>query len=278
MASQSAISVRFWGVRGSIACPGATTLRYGGNTSCVEVRCGDRLIIFDGGTGMRELGSVLLKDKGFVDADIFFSHTHLDHIDGLPFFAPFFAEDHRLRLWAGHLLPTFNIEQVIRKVMSAPLFPIEVEMFRANIEFRDFRAGDLLMPYDDVMLHTIPLDHPDGSTGYRLEFAGRSLVYLTDTELRAADYEYQLAMFARGADLVIFDCTYTDAEIAAHAGWGHSTWRQGLRVAEAAGAKSFCLFHHDPSHNDAFMDAVGAEAAAARPNTVVAREGMVIEI
>lgn len=271
----SDFSVRFWGVRGSIACPGPGTVRYGGNTPCVEVRCGNNLIIFDGGTGAHPLGNALLKSGVRLDADIFLSHCHLDHIAGLPFFTPFFVPDNRFRLWAGNLLPTHNIEGVMRMMMNPPLFPIPVETFRASIEYRDFRAGEVLHPRANVTLRTASLDHPDGATGYRLEYAGRVLAYLTDTESRGAAPP-ELVQLARGADLMIFDCTYTESEIATKKGWGHSTWQQGMALADAAGAKTFCLFHHDPGHDDAFMAAVGAEAEAARPGTIVATEGATI--
>ena len=131
--------VRFWGVRGSIACPGPETIRYGGNTPCIEVRCGERVIIFDGGTGLRALGNALVKDPTVREYDIFLTHCHLDHVIGLPFFAPFFAEGYRIRIWAGNLLPADNIEQVMRRLMSSPLFPVEVEIFKSAIEFHDFQ-------------------------------------------------------------------------------------------------------------------------------------------
>jgi phosphoribosyl 1,2-cyclic phosphodiesterase len=278
MSSEETMSVRFWGVRGSIACPGPRTVRYGGNTPCLEIRCGDQILIFDGGTGIRALGNSLMEKGGDVDTDIFLTHCHLDHVSGLPFFAPFFAAGHRVRLWAGSLLPTYDVEEVVRKMMSPPLFPVEVEIFRADIEFRDFRAGDVLKPRPGVTVVTAPLDHPDGSTGYRIEYGGKAIAYLTDTEVRPGGCEAQILELARNADLMIYDCTYTEQEIASRTGWGHSTWRRGAALADAAGAKTFCLFHHDPEHDDAFMDAVAAEAGKARPGTIVAQEGLLVSL
>ena len=271
-------SARFWGVRGSIPCPGPDTVRYGGNTPCVEVRCGERLFIFDGGTGIRPLGDALMKQGAPVMADIFFSHCHIDHINGLPFFAPFFGETNSFRLWAGNLLPAYRMEGVMRSLMSHPTFPIEIDAFRAQIEYRDFRAGETLQPAPGVMLRTCPLDHPDGATGYRLDFDGRSFAYLTDNEGRPGEFDPRLIELARGADLAIYDCTFTDDEIHGKAGWGHSTWRDGLRLADAAGIKTFCTFHHAPEHDDAFMHAIAAQAPAVRPRTIVAIEGSVIEL
>ena len=268
--------IRFWGVRGSIACPGPETVRYGGNTPCIEVRCGNHLIVFDAGTGLRALGDTLSDEDKMVD--IFLTHCHLDHITGLPFFGPLFAEGRRIRLWAGNLLPANSIERVVRKVMSSPLFPVEVEIFRAAIEFHDFSAGDNLHPFDDVELRTAPLDHPGGCTGYRLEFGGRVFALLSDTEGFPGKRDKELVSLAKDADLIVYDTTFTEQEIVNRAGWGHSTWERGVRLANEAGAKQLCLFHHDPAHDDNFMDRVAAAANDARPGTVTARDGLIIDL
>jgi len=270
-------TVTFRGVRGSIACPGPKTARYGGNTPCVEVRCGDRLIIFDGGTGIRELGDELLAAGQPLDADIYLSHAHIDHIGGLPFFAPFYESGHRFRIWSGNLAPMSSTREAIDRLMSEPIFPIRPDVFTASIDYRDFRAGDTLKPAPGITMHTVPLDHPGGATGYRLEFAGRSLAYLTDNEAHK-DADPALIALARNADLAIYDCTYTDEEIVSKTGWGHSAWRDGLRLADAAGVKTFCLFHHAPEHDDACMDRIVAEARKIRPGTIAAVEGEVIEL
>ncbi len=272
------LSVRFWGVRGSIACPGPENARYGGNTPCVEIRCGDRLFIFDGGTGIRPLGDKLAAAGKPIDADIFLSHCHIDHVGGLPFFAPFYAPANVFRLWAGNLLPDCRLELAMRTLMSEPLFPIGIETFQARMSYRDFRAGDVLKPSDDVTIRTVALDHPGGATGYRVDFDGRSVAYLTDNEHRPDGFDPKLIEIARGADLVIYDCTFTEDEIGAKTGWGHSTWNDGLRLADAAAVKTFCMFHHAPEHDDAFMDRIAAEAKAARPGTIVAIEGDVIDL
>jgi phosphoribosyl 1,2-cyclic phosphodiesterase len=272
------IKITFWGVRGSIACPGAAHARYGGNTPCIEVRCGDKIIIFDGGTGLRPLGDRFLHTGERLDADLFLSHLHLDHVSGLPFFTPMFAPGHRLRIWAGNLLPKFTLKQALRTMMSAPLFPIEVESFKAKIDYHDFHAGETITPHTGLTLRTAKLNHPDGAVGYRLEYEGKIFAYITDTETPPDLLDPGILALALGADLAVFDTTYTDEEIATRRGWGHSTWKDGIRVANAANAKTLCLFHHDPSHDDAAMDSIGCQAQSARPGTLIAREGMTIEL
>jgi phosphoribosyl 1,2-cyclic phosphodiesterase len=276
---QSPMSVRFWGVRGTVPCASSTTARYGGNTSCVEVRCGDHLIILDAGTGIRPLGRSLMNGSmSVVDADILLSHCHIDHINGLPFFAPAFVPGNHLRLWAGHLAASCRLENVLRKLISPPLFPVDVEVLKADIKYCDFRPGDVLRPRADILVRTAPLDHPNGATGYRIEHAGRSVAYITDTESRHDSCIRDILSLSRNADLMIFDCTYTEAELPSRAGWGHSTWQQGVRLADVAGAKLFCLFHHDPDRDDAALDDFASAVAAMRKGSIVAREGLVVTL
>jgi phosphoribosyl 1,2-cyclic phosphodiesterase len=276
--SRQAITVRFWGVRGSIACPEAATARYGGNTSCVEARCGERLVIFDAGTGLRPLGARLMQPGRPVDADIFFSHFHVDHVYGLPFFAPIYNSANRFRLWAGNLLPERRAAQAIGQFMSEPLFPMEPQSLNADLEFRDFNAGETLNPHPGITLGTGLLNHPGGATGYRLEYGGSVLAYITDTEHRPGVLDPNVLRLAHRADLMIYDCNYTEEEYPAHVGWGHSTWQEGVRLADAAGAKVLALFHHDPDHTDEQLDHIARQAQAKRPGTVVAAEGLTLRL
>lgn len=269
--------VRFWGVRGSIACPGERCARYGGNTSCVEVRTGEHLFILDAGTGLRQLGESLAGEP--VDADVLLTHTHMDHIAGIPFFGPFFDPNNHFRVWCGHLGDhDDDLIGVLQKFMAAPLFPIPPEVFSAGLEWKDFAAGTTLEPRPGVVVRTAPLNHPNGATGYRIDFDGRSVCYITDTEHRLGERDQVVCDLVRGADLMIYDATYTDEEYPRYEGWGHSTWQEGVRVADAADVDRLVIFHHDPAHDDAFMERIARKAEVARPGTIVAREGQVITL
>jgi phosphoribosyl 1,2-cyclic phosphodiesterase len=269
--------VRFWGVRGSIATPGPRTARYGGNTSSLEVRCGKHMFLFDAGTGLRYLGNELV-NNGAVDTDLFLTHTHFDHVCGLPFFVPLFIKTSQIRIWAGHLKSReMTVKYVISEMMFSPLFPVPPEIFTANVSYLDFDAGEVLEPRPGVKVRTTRLNHPDRATGYRVEFGGKSICYLTDTQHVIGKPDQNVLNIIKGADMVIYDSTYTDAEFPKRADWGHSTWEEGVRLCEAAGVKTFVVFHHDPDHDDDFMDKVTSEVTAKRPGSIVAKEGLVLQ-
>ncbi|MFN3230622.1 MAG: MBL fold metallo-hydrolase [Alphaproteobacteria bacterium] len=267
--------VKFWGVRGSIPCSGPETARYGGNSSCVEVRCGDRRLILDAGSGLRPLGDTI---AGPDRIDIFLSHCHYDHIIGFPFLQPLFRPDIECRIWAGHLENGQEIGAIIDGLMQPPLFPITLDVYRANIGFADFTAGETVSPSDEITIRTAPLNHPNGATGYRIEHAESAICYVTDTTHVPGVLDQNILGLIAGADLFIYDCTYTDDEFARHGGHGHSTWQEGVRLADAAGVETFVIFHHDPGHDDAFMDRVAQEASRLRPGTIVAQDGLELDV
>jgi len=271
--STAALRARFWGVRGSIASPGPDTVRTGGNTACLEVRCGDALLVFDAGTGLRGLGESL-RGRGPMDLNLFLTHSHLDHICGLPFFAPAFDPESRLCVWAGHLEPGQSMRDVVQAMMRPPLYPIPIETFRADLSFRAFACGAVLEPAPGVRVRTGPLNHPNGAVGYRVECGGRSLCFVTDTEHTPGRPDAAVLELVRGADVMIYDSTYTDAEFPGRVGWGHSTWEECLRIADAAGVGQAVIYHHDPARSDDELDAIEAAAARLRPGTLVAREGL----
>ena len=282
MAEDHDFFVRFWGVRGSIACPGAKTMRYGGNTACLEIGCGDRMLIFDAGTGRHALGSDLSANRGIVGGDLkydlFFTHTHFDHICGFPFFQPAFDPSNKLRIWAGHLLPERTIREVLIYLMMDPLFPIPIDTMRAKLDFEDFEAGKILYPGDDISIRTAPLNHPNGATGYRIDYGGRSICYVTDTEHVVGAPDQNILGLIEGTDLLINDCTYTDKEFASKIGWVHSTWQEAVRQSKAANVESLAIFYHDPDHEDRFMEQVEIEAPKLWSGAFVAREHMRINL
>lgn len=272
------MTVQFWGARGSIPTPGPDTVRYGGNTSCVEVACGARTIVFDAGSGLRVLGNQMMSENRIADLDLFLSHCHIDHLIGLPFFTPLFEKSSRVRLWAGNVEPAGGLKEAIHKMMSYPLFPIEIEMAQGKIEFTDFEPGETLSPHPGVVIRTADLNHPGGAVGYRIEHAGQAVAYITDTEMNESAFDSAMLTLAKNAALLIIDSTYTDDELKDHVGWGHSSWQQTVKFADAAGVKKLCLYHHDPEHDDDTMDRIADLAAKTRPGTIVAREGLTIEV
>ncbi|GLQ06032.1 MBL fold metallo-hydrolase [Sneathiella chinensis] len=271
------IKVKFWGVRGSIATPSVDHMKYGGNTSCVELLINDRIIILDAGTGVRMLGNCLLS-RNMKDYLFLQSHTHWDHINGFPFFAPIYRDDVNIQIYAGHLAHTCGIQHVLSSQMCQPTFPVPFSELAANLSFEDFQSGESFSLGDGINVKTAPLNHPDGGTGYRIEHDGVSVCYVTDTEHVIGETDENVLGLIEGADLVIYDSTYTEAEYPQFVGWGHSTWQEGVRLCQMAGVRNLAIFHHDPSHDDDFMDQVAKDAADAWHGAFVAREGMVVDV
>ena len=270
--------VKFWGVRGGIPCPGPDHALFGGNTSCVELRCGTRTLVFDAGSGIRPLGHRMLAEGRGLDFDLMISHCHIDHLLGLPFFAPAFRPDATIRLWTGHRDGDEHLHDAIAQLMMRPLFPITPETFAATLAYRDFRCGARFDMGDGLALATASLNHPGGATAYRIDFAGRSFGYFTDHEGSDDGPDRGLVALARGLDLLVVDASYTPAEYEGRRTWGHSTWAQAVALADAAGVGRLALFHHDPSHDDASMAAIEAEAIARRPATFAARDGQTVTL
>ncbi|CAK0761511.1 Phosphoribosyl 1,2-cyclic phosphodiesterase [uncultured Gammaproteobacteria bacterium] len=270
-----ALSVKFWGVRGTIPCPFASHLGYGGNTSCVEVTDGKHVIMLDAGTGIRMLGRRILAE-GTRSATLLLSHTHLDHISGFPFFMPAFQPGFNFRVLAGHLSGNTDIQTVLARQMERPLFPVPMQTMGCSLEFEDVHPGAEFDLASGFHVRTAPLNHPDGATGWRLEHGGHSVVYITDTEHVPGCPDQNILGLMEGADLVIYDSTYTDDEWQTKIGWGHSTWQEAVRLFKASGARRLALFHHDPDHDDDFIADVEREARAINPNVFAARENQTL--
>ena len=269
--------VKFWGVRGSIACAGPNHVKYGGNTSCIEMRVGDHRIILDAGTGLRNAGQTFLKEEAG-ELFLLLTHTHWDHINGFPFFVPAYNPDWKIHVKAGHLKDKGGIQAVLSAQMDNPMFPVPLEAMQAKVTYEDFRVGETLDLYPDVAVRTALLNHPNDATGYRVEYNGHSAVYITDTEHIPGKPDQNILGLIEGADLVIYDSTYTEEEWPAKVGWGHSTWNEGMRLCQAANVKRLAIFHHDPDHDDAFMDGLAEEAEKAWDANFVVREGRTVSL
>lgn len=270
--------VKFWGVRGSIACASPVHVVYGGNTSCLEFSLGEHTLICDAGTGLRFLGQNLVR-RGVTQATMLLTHTHWDHINGFPFFAPAFNPAFTLRVMAGHLGGKPGaIQAILARQMDDPTFPVPLSVMRSQLSFHDFTAGDVLYPYDDVVVRTTTLRHPNQATGYRIEYGGKAVCYVTDTEHVPGTPDTNVLDLIQGADLVIYDSTYTDDEFPARIGWGHSTWQEGVRLCQAAQVRRLAIFHHDPEHDDACMADIEVQARTAWDGAFVARDGMEVTL
>ncbi len=274
------LKIHFWGVRGSIACPGAATVKYGGNTPCVEMMVGGHRLIFDAGTGIHVLGQALATDLP-VRGHLFFSHFHWDHIQGFPFFSPAFKQGNEFDIYGGVIQHGVTIEQRLREQMMHPNFPVPLQVMGAELRFHNLEYGaDVQL--DGVKIQTGLLNHPGRAMGYRVNWQELAVAYITDTEHFSDKLDPHVLRLADRADVLIYDSTYTDCEYydpqASKVGWGHSTWQEGVKLAQAANVKQLVIFHHDPSHDDLFMDEVAIAAASVFPRSVVAWEGMEISL
>ncbi|MEW5422443.1 MBL fold metallo-hydrolase [Amorphus sp. 3PC139-8] len=266
------LRLKFWGVRGSIPTPGHHTLRYGGETTCIEVRVGPYLVIIDCGSGARRLGW-LMNQRVPEPADLLFTHTHLDHICGLPFFCPAYSLDFDIRVWGGHVPRDGSLEEVLARLMSPPLFPVPTSALRA-CQFRQFLAGDSVGLRPGLVVRTLPLNHPGGATGYRFDWGGGSLAIITDHEHGDAKIDAAVAKFVEGVDIMVYDATYTDEEYHRFVGWGHSTWQKAVALADKAGVAHPVMFHHDPARTDEDLDRIADRVRSRHPGALIAREGM----
>ncbi len=269
--------IKFWGVRGSTPTPQAENLRYGGNTSCVEVRLGEQIYIFDCGTGFRVLGHELEREFGErpFSAHIFLSHFHWDHIQGMPFFRPLYNSPKSQFIFHSSR-QTSSLEQVFAEQMASPYFPVNLDQMKAKRDFYDIENGCLPMG-DDIQIKTAWLNHPQGCMGFRVETKEGVLVYATDNEPGDANFDKAVRKLAEGADILIYDAQYLPEEYAARRrGWGHSHWREAVNIVMESGAKELILYHHDPDHTDAIVDKVVADARGYYPKVRAASEGLEI--
>jgi phosphoribosyl 1,2-cyclic phosphodiesterase len=281
--------VTFWGARGSIPTPGPTTARYGGNTPCVAVQgegsSDNRLVVLDAGTGIRPLGHHLAKSNGSLQIDLLVSHTHWDHIQGMPFFSPFFKEQNQVRIW-GAKQGDVDLEVILRQQMNPVVFPVPLDKLAAELKVKHVKPGNFEI--DGFAVQAIRLRHPGTTLGFRLtpRDGGASMAYVTDNELGSGgdydvgkDWRREFVRFLTGVDLLIHDGMFTPEEVERHRGWGHSSNLEAVALAGEVGAKRLVLFHHRPEHDDAAVDrlleqAREAAAPSGRLEVTAATEGM----
>jgi phosphoribosyl 1,2-cyclic phosphodiesterase len=269
--------VTFWGVRGTFPATGAAFARYGGDTMCVEVNCGDTRLILDAGSGLRALGAQIAKQPGPSATHLLISHLHLDHIMGLAHFAPFWRTDARVHLYAPQ--PCLGVDgEALFSVLRPPLFPVDAVALDASIGLEEFDLGAALMPAPGLIVRTIGVNHEGGCAAFIITWRGRRLCYVTDHEHGDAGRDAALAQAVAGADLLIYDATFTEAEWPAHRGWGHSTWEAGLALKRQAGVKLLALAHHHPDRSDDDLDGMGESATRACSNVFFARQGLSLSL
>lgn len=274
------IKITFWGVRGSIPTPGREFRKYGGNTLCIEVRCGDTILIFDAGTGIRELGRSLNSEFGDtpIDLNLLISHTHWDHIQGFPFFEPAYMKKNSLSIYGGHSVST--LESLFIGQMNREYFPVTLIELGADIRFIELNENPFYI--DNVMIYFTHLLHPVLSLGFRVTYGNKIFVYATDNEilLEPDMQDYNKKNYQRliqDADVLVAECQYTEQEYSSRVGWGHAAIEQVVRLSNEFGVKNLYAFHHDFSHTDRDIDRMVKKARkiASKPLRVYgAREGM----
>ncbi len=276
-APADALVVRFWGVRGSLPSPGADTAVVGGNTACVEVTGGGSRVILDAGSGLRALGDELVARGEHERTTLLLSHVHWDHVMGLPFFAPLYMSGSAIQLVSG-AVPGMSLHDVLAAQMVKPLFPVPFEVVSSRVRTVELPERARVR-FGALTVTTAVLNHPDPVIAYRIDYAGRSVVYATDTEHVEGRVDARLVELCRGADLLIYDAQYTPEEYRGEVGpskrgWGHSTYEAGVDVARAASVKTLALFHHDPRRSDAQVSEIVQRSRAIFPSTVAAREAV----
>jgi len=268
--------VKFWGVRGSTPTPQVENLGFGGNTPCIEIRYGNDIVVVDAGTGVRTLGRSLSEEfaREPISLHLLLSHFHWDHIQGLPFFNPAYNPGNDLRIYSG--VTTGNLREVLEGHMVPPYFPVSFDVLAAVRAVQDI--GKDPMKIGAMSIHSFPMNHPQGASGYRIESPQGVVVYASDLEHGNPKLDSTLRDYAAGADLLIFDAMYTPEEYESHKGWGHSTWLEATHVARDAGVEQLVLFHHEPWHSDRICEQIVENACERFENTIGAAEGLSVRL
>lgn len=271
------MKIKFWGTRGSIATPLPEMMRYGGDTSCVEVITSEgEEIILDAGTGIRQLSKKFHQGKPHIKgATMFLSHLHWDHIQGFPFFTPIYDPHFTFKIY-GPMRVDVSLEHRLKRQMSDLFFPVVIEEVSSTLEFESIVEEPVRV--GSTVVHPRYQNHPQGSYGYRIVDSGKVLSYCTDNEHPWEEVSEDMKFLAGNSDLLIFDAQYTPEEYETKKGWGHSTWVNAVRIAKVCNVKKLVLFHHDPEHDDAFIDDILAKAQAEFPSTIAAARDLEIDL
>ena len=276
------LTVRCWGVRGSLPSPGPDTIIYGGNTSCLEIRADKRLIIVDLGTGIRSLGDWLMKNdykkSGKIKADIFVTHTHWDHIMGFPMFKPIYVKGTKLRITAPALSKNDSVKTIIEKQLSHQYWPVSIDELAAHIEYNYLKEETQDMGGGLTVTGKF-LNHSNFCMGYRFDYKGMSIVTVFDHEpFSSAKENEKIRQFIKGASIVIHDAQYTKKEYSDHIGWGHCSYDHVLQYAAGLGLKKLVFFHHEPSRTDCQLEQIEKKyAEKAAIDVIMAKEGLVLK-
>ena len=258
MIESSTAVLRFWGVRGSIPTPGPSTLRYGGNTTCIELRIGSEMIVIDAGSGIRALGGSLVREFGAepISLSVLITHTHWDHIQGFPFFAPAFGKNNRIRVIGPQSEPDGLMGVFEKQMDGSRCFPVTLGMMSAQVSFEHLdKDQGIQFEIGEVKVTSCPTNHPGGCLAYRFETPAGGIAFLSDHET-GGDDELRILEFIKDAKILIADAQYDASEMVARKGWGHGCTDDVVSLALRAGTEQLYLFHHDPTHDDAFIDAM----------------------
>jgi len=273
------MKLTFWGVRGSIPTPEPYAIGIGGNTSCVSVQVDDHVVIFDAGTGLRNLGLYLEdKNRSQWKGSILLSHYHWDHIQGLPFFEPAYREQNRFHIY-GKTKHGNHIEDILAEQMESPFFPVDMDSLEGLVTFKPVEEGKSLSLTPNVKIFTIRLNHPNGAIGYRLEHPAGSLCYICDHEHPPEGLDPAVVDFVRNTTVLIHDSQYMPLEKkGSKSGWGHSSWEEAVLTAKKAEVKRLFLYHHDPTRTDSEILALLSDAKKIFSHVEIARESQQYEI
>lgn len=277
--STSDFVVQFWGVRDRISAPGKETICYGGNTSCVEIRIGKKRLIFDGGTGLRVLGTNMLKAMP-IEAYIFFTHCHWDSIQGFPFFVPAFIPGNCFHIYGSQASDGTSMEQRLNRQMLAPNFPVPLQVMRSELKFYELSSG-VTIRLDDVTVEAVFLHYSHRAMGYRVNWQGYSVVYATERACYLDQIDKNLLHLAQQADLLILDAPSTisnDDLKSSPLQWQDNLWQTGIETAKAAGVKRIVMSRYNPDYDDDFLEKLEAQVKSVFPNDLLAREGMILPV